>query len=328
MSRHMKTILVKFACFLAVCGVYSQIGSAALPNGTTWEVRHAGSDANGGGFVTGAGGTDYSQQSAAQFSGTMLASAGGSTNPCVVTSGTHNFVSTDVGNIMQISAGTNWITGFYEIVSTGTNAATLDRACGTAASISGGSWAEGGALADLTELNTAMSTTSSIMQTGWVKADATYQTSAGYVINFTSTGEVTPQINGYTTTRGDGGRATLQATAINLTVLSIQNNNNLQGLTVRNFTIDCNSEGATIGAQVQAYGNALENVLVENYNAARAFDFDTGGFQGEVCRLCTATGGTIHGDRVCVWEFVGECVSVLPGDSGGGDWVSNGWGSV
>ena len=42
MSRHMKTILVKFACFLAVCGVYSQIGLVAPAQ---WD--HVGGEACG-----------------------------------------------------------------------------------------------------------------------------------------------------------------------------------------------------------------------------------------------------------------------------------------
>ena len=49
----------------------------ALSASTVWEVRPAtGSDNNGGGFVTGASGTDYSQQGTAQYALTAIASAG------------------------------------------------------------------------------------------------------------------------------------------------------------------------------------------------------------------------------------------------------------
>jgi hypothetical protein len=47
----------------------------ALSSATVLEVRTTGVDTNGGGFVTGATGTDFSQQNAAQYSGTNLASA-------------------------------------------------------------------------------------------------------------------------------------------------------------------------------------------------------------------------------------------------------------
>lgn len=50
----------------------------ALPAATVWEVRTTGSDAAcSGGFVAGASGTDYSQQNAAQYSASDLASANG-----------------------------------------------------------------------------------------------------------------------------------------------------------------------------------------------------------------------------------------------------------
>lgn len=120
----------------------------AVSASTVWEVRSTGTagNVNGGGFVTGASGTDYSQQDASQYSGTNLASANGTTNPSVITSATHNFVAADVGNIIRISAGTNWTTGWYQIVSVAANAATLDRAVGTAAGLSNGTFAVGGAI--------------------------------------------------------------------------------------------------------------------------------------------------------------------------------------
>src|ERR1044071_7124465 len=109
----------------------------AISVNTYWDVRTTGSDNNGGGFVIGSSGTDYSQQDASQYSGTNLASTNGTTNPSVVTSATHNFVAADVGNIIRITAGSNWTTGYYQIVSVSSNAATLDRAVGTAATLSG-----------------------------------------------------------------------------------------------------------------------------------------------------------------------------------------------
>lgn len=118
----------------------------ALDKDTNFEVRTTGNDGNGGGFVVGSGGTDFSQQNAAQYSFSDLASSNGTSSTPSVTSAGHSFVASDVGNIMQITAGTNFTPGFYQILSVGAGAATLDRAIGSAASLSGGSYAVGGAL--------------------------------------------------------------------------------------------------------------------------------------------------------------------------------------
>lgn len=117
----------------------------ALSAATVWEVRTAGSDtACSGGFIAGASGTDYSQQNAAQYTGTNLVIDGALNTK--VTSATHNFVAADVGNLIQVTAGTNFTVGFYQIVSVASNAATLDRAVGTVGA-TGGTFAVGGALA-------------------------------------------------------------------------------------------------------------------------------------------------------------------------------------
>jgi len=167
-----------------------------LPSTGVWEVRSTGADTNGGGFDSAASGTDYSQQAAAQFSGTDLASANGTTNPSVVTSASHNFVATDVGNFIQVTAGTNWSTGFYEIVSVAANAATLDRAVGTSAALSNGTWAEGGALATPNKAITSMVDGNKT----WIQL-ATYSRTTTISIPNTSGNY---GVEGYQTARGDG----------------------------------------------------------------------------------------------------------------------------
>lgn len=120
---------------------FSFVLFGALPAATVWEVRPgSGSTANAGCYVTGSTGTDFSQQNAAQSSGTNLASV----SALVVSSITHNFVATDVGNCIQISGGTGFTAGFYQIVSVAINQATLDRSPGTVGV--NGVWAVGGAI--------------------------------------------------------------------------------------------------------------------------------------------------------------------------------------
>jgi hypothetical protein len=97
-----------------------------------WRVRPSGSNNNGGGFDPGIAspGTDYSQQNAAQvtFDGvTVAAHTSGITTTIILTG--YTVATTDVGNCLQISGGTNFVTGFYFIttVNTSLNTWTLDR---------------------------------------------------------------------------------------------------------------------------------------------------------------------------------------------------------
>lgn len=101
----------------------------ALAAGIVWEVRTTATaaNANGGGFKTGATGTDWSQQNAAQYNLTGMTTAGAG---AVIL---HASASTDmVGNIIHIISGTNFTAGWYEItaVSAGVSI-TTDRNCTT-----------------------------------------------------------------------------------------------------------------------------------------------------------------------------------------------------
>lgn len=86
----------------------------ALSGATVWEIRSnaTAGNLNGGGFVTGATGTDYSQQAAAQFNLTGVTSAGAG-NVALTTSASNDMV----GNIGHVISGTNFNTGWFEITS-------------------------------------------------------------------------------------------------------------------------------------------------------------------------------------------------------------------
>ena len=195
----MKNILILLTLVLST-QVY-----AAVNAGMVWEARTTGTsgDVNSGGFdatVTSPG-TDYSQQDSAQYSFTDLATTSGTTNPCVVTSASHNFVSADNGNTIHINSGGTFTASIYEIKSTSGNAATLDRACATTASTSGGTWHEGGALS---LQNSFDNTFAALFQPGntlWIKA-GTYTQNISMI--FTDSTATNPSaITGYNTTRGD-----------------------------------------------------------------------------------------------------------------------------
>jgi hypothetical protein len=193
----------------------------ALAHATVFEVRTAGSDSNGGGFVTGSTGTDFSQQNAAQYTFTDLASTSGTTNPSIVTSASHSFGATDVGNIMQITAGTSWLTGFYQIVSVSAGAATLDRACGSAASITAGTYAVGGALLTWSILSNASLTAGNII---YIKS-GTYTITSTISLGASGNDTNGPiSVIGYDVSRGDndGTRPILTSatTTVNLIALN------------------------------------------------------------------------------------------------------------
>lgn len=271
----MKTLKLPLITFLTISQSFG-----ALPSGTVWEVRHAGADTAGGGYVTGSSGTDFSQQTSAQVAYTdMVLGAGGTSYTSVL----NPVGATLPGNIIQVISGTGCTAGFYEVVSNTTITATLDRSAGTAASVCTANL--GGALASLTKLNTAMSTTNNITQTGYVKADATYSIASGITFNMTdSTKGTSININGYTTTRTDGGQPTIQASAINFTLVTISNNNNLSNMTFRNFILDCNSQTGSTGFIFSANGNSAEKIKA--VNCTGAYGINLGTSFSVLCRNC------------------------------------------
>jgi len=95
----------------------------ALSAAIVWEVRTTGSQNNGGGFKTGATGTDYSQQAAAQYALNPVTSGGAS---AVMINA--NAAAVMVGNVCRVVSGTNATAGWYEIISVNVGVdITVDR---------------------------------------------------------------------------------------------------------------------------------------------------------------------------------------------------------
>jgi hypothetical protein len=198
---------------------------AALPQNTAWEVRPTvGSDTTAGVcFVTGSSGTDYSQQNAAQYSGTdLVLGAGGTT----ATSVSHSFVPADIGNCIHITAGTGFTPGYYEITAVGVGVfgqATFDRSAGSAASI-GGTYYVGGAGATVSNANTNAQPGNTV----WVKATGTYTVTSAMTVSMNS--NVSPFVPlsfiGYSSTRGDNGQFTwtTSTNSIDLVTFSVAHN--------------------------------------------------------------------------------------------------------
>jgi len=214
----------------------------ALSANTVFEVRTTGSDSNGGGFVTGASGTDYSQQDAAQYALTGLTTA--AANAIILTA---SAAAVMVGNLINITGGTNFTTGIYQItaVSVGVSI-TVDRNCTTAAGAAGTANV-GGALLTVGAA-TAIIVEGSIT---WVKT-GTYSISAGITFaNSFGTGyQQATRLVGYGTTRGDTGRPTIQASAGSFTLLTVGSGKD--GASIENLILDGNSQTSAIGLNVNA----------------------------------------------------------------------------
>jgi hypothetical protein len=116
-----------------------------------WRIRTGGSDTNGGGYDAGIGGagTDYSQQDAAQASGSNGTASGTTT---FSDSTANAFTSAMVGNAIWIASGTGFTAGAYFVTGyTSASTVTLDRSPGTGTAAV---WKLGGAWRNQTNCDT------------------------------------------------------------------------------------------------------------------------------------------------------------------------------
>lgn len=102
---------------------------AALNSATNWEIRQAGADTNGGGFTLGVSSISSKTDLAVD-----------ATTNTIVTSAGYVFTAADAGRWINITAGTGFTIGYYQILSVdGSNKATLN-ASPAATSTTGGSF--------------------------------------------------------------------------------------------------------------------------------------------------------------------------------------------
>lgn len=259
--------------------LFSLKAFGAIAGTAVWEVRPTnGNDSNGGCFDVTKAGTDFSQQNAVQYNFTDLASTNGTSSSPSVTSVSHSFVTADIGNCLHISAGTNWTTGWYEISSVAAGAATLDRAVGSTATLSAGTWFEGGALKTLTQLNSNMQQCNS----AYTKAESTISISSTITFNFSNANDCLPFVAGYSSARGDQGQVTISES----TGLQPMVNLNSGGLQLQNFILNCNSQTNSYGLEFSTW-NGGQNILVENCQQTNSTNQDGIYFNGNAyCYNC------------------------------------------
>ena len=233
----------------------------AIAAAGVWEVRPTnGSDTNGGGFVAGITGTDFSQQNAKNTTGNNISTTDAvATGSSTITSATAAFTSAIVGNIIYLSGGSGSLAAGWYQVTVFTNATTvqLDRvvAAGTGITMN-----IGGALQSLVQALTNFGTQG---QKVFVKAESTLvQTATASSAASATNSATSPRgiIEGYTSTRGDNGMATIQlSTNSGLTAISLTNGT----WGIYNFIIDCNNLPTSTGL---SFGTGFaSNVVVKNF---------------------------------------------------------------
>lgn len=249
----------------------------ALPSTGVIEVRTAGSNNNGGGFDASVAspGTDFSQQNSAQIAFTDLVIGATTTQ---FTSVAHPVDSTFPGNYIKIVSGTGCTVGWYRIASQAASVATVDRSMGTAASTCTANL--GGAVV-FSSINTGVVVVGNIV---WMKADATYSISGLNNINNWSDSNTPTILAGYTTTRGDDGKITLQATGATTNVIDL----NAPGTLIRNVIADCNSQTNTFGFYMRGQFGSLYNVKASKCSQSGIAMAQA----AEVCVRCWVDQGT------------------------------------
>lgn len=181
--------------------------AAVTSSGVVWEMRQTATanNVNGCGYnpANATPGSDYSLQDTSQYTFSDLASTNGTTNPCVVSSASHVFTSSDPGNIMFINNGTNWTATRREIVSVSGGNATLDGACGSSATLSSGTYHVGGACSLQASTDSTFFSHWTAGNVGWVKAGTYTQGANSWTSMPACTYPLPCALLGYNTTRGD-----------------------------------------------------------------------------------------------------------------------------
>lgn len=224
---------------LIFCAISTQV-FAALSANTVWQTRTDGNDANGGGFVTGASGTDFTDQAAAQFTFTTATTAGADAIFLDAQA-----AASMVGNILNITGGTNFIVGSYQVMSVSVGVSmTLDRNCTTGAGALG-TGSLGGSKLTLAAADDAMIGGNIC----FVKA-GTYTLTTTWPVTLTTA--IATRFIGFDTTRtvnNTDATRPLVTTATNSVVLITTNAAN--NVIFKNFTFT-----TTAGTKVAAYANA------------------------------------------------------------------------
>lgn len=264
----------------------------AVPGGTVWEVRTAGNDTNGGGFVAGASGSDYSQQDNKNTVGSDISTTDGVANGTTTfTSATANFGTTIVGNIVYIAGGSGAIAaGWYHVSArASTTSITLDRAISAS---TGMTLNIGGALASMGAAGISAQSGNTI----YIKS-GTYliTTNSGNVANgCLSKSSTDVSVLGYGSSRNDyGTKPILRASAITTFTLIATGQSNTR---VENLSLDGADAVASRGVNLS--GGLLFKCYAEDFSNS-AF-FSSNFVTAIQCEATSCTGTALFSGIACV----------------------------
>lgn len=244
-------------------------------------------------LTAGTWGVDYSNQDASQFTFTDITTAGsGST----FTSAAHPVGKNFVGNYLNITSGTNLTAQRYEVISTSTITATVDKAISTGVSTNGAGGL-GGALAspgmagrlESSAPGARVSGTDIFIKSGtYVVTSSTANVSGGVFSDATGgAGSNAMVVEGFGTIPRDVGTApTIQLQASlgsGIAVVTVA----AVWPSITNITVDCNSNTTSTAFSLNGFATGLFSQLT-------ALNFKTAGISatgGDPITLCIATGG-------------------------------------
>ncbi len=245
---------------------YHNSASAAIPSLAVWEVRPAtGNDNNGGCFIPGSSGTDWSQQNSPQYALTGVTSSGAG-NTVLSASAAADMV----GNCTHVISGTNFNTGFFEVQSVVVGVSITFSTNLTGQSITSGVGAAGvlnigGAIAKLTTGLNQYSTGSPSSPCGptfWFTGTDTETTSWNPSTGCGAANGTPFAVIGYGSSRGDGVRATW-TTATNSTPLIILGNNSPTGFLFENISFT-NTAGTSSNVLNTTSGSLVHGIMFQN----------------------------------------------------------------
>lgn len=246
--------------------VDATIGAAILATGRRSTVAGCATTASP---TSGTGGVDYSQLDAPQFALTGIATAGTGTS-FLYASAAANMV----GNYLKVVSGTNFTVGWFQIISVSAGVSvTVDRNICTGVGASG-VINIGGAVSKHSDV-------SGITDSGhriWIKNDGTYTLTSSAAVFLQSNSQKGIFVIGYTTTRGDNGKAII-TTATNSVNLFQSADTTVWGYVFRNLDLRNTATTRGIGINLATVGS-FNGVLIQNC----LFDgFSTGVFVARGC---------------------------------------------
>lgn len=298
----------------------------ALNAAVVWEVQTGGSDNNGGGFKTGATGTDRSQQTAAQVAIDNAAITTSITTKVITFTGGYSPSAADVGNVVQMLTGTNVTAGFYEITSVVAGTSwTVDRNVVSSGTTTNATGNMGGCLGSPGKAAGALIAGNKV----WLKAGTHGVTSASTNVAGGCLAPLASAWEGYQTTRGDLGTAPLlQASGISSFTMAASGS----GYSWRNLTFDGATLTSSRGFNVtdgrgQFYKVTAKNCTNSGFNgqgqyaacAATGCTTAGGGFNGSgtlaIYFGCESYGNSVPGFNIAGSAVLSFCIS--SGNTGG-----------